>query len=82
MRAALDALPDEQRTVVEGAYFGGLTLREIAEREGLPLGTVKSRLRLAMEKLTEAMRARAVCMTHDEVRELLAGLRARCAGCR
>jgi RNA polymerase sigma-70 factor (ECF subfamily) len=60
MHAALRALPAEQRTVVEQAYFGGLTLREIAERGGLPLGTVKSRMRLGMEKLGEVMRTRAL----------------------
>jgi RNA polymerase sigma-70 factor (ECF subfamily) len=59
LRAALDGLPDEQRRVVELAYFQGLTLREIADRDGVPLGTVKSRVRLAMAKLTEAMRTRA-----------------------
>ena len=60
LRAALHALPEEQRVVVEHAYFEGLTLREIAERERLPLGTVKSRLRLAMEKLTAAMRTQTL----------------------
>ena len=56
LRAALAGLPAEQHQVVNHAYFGGLTLREIAVREGLPLGTVKSRLRLAMAKLTETMK--------------------------
>jgi RNA polymerase sigma-70 factor, ECF subfamily len=56
LQSALAALPTEQREIVRQAYYGELTLREIAEREGLPLGTVKSRLRLAMTKLTEAMR--------------------------
>jgi RNA polymerase sigma-70 factor, ECF subfamily len=56
LQAALAALPAEQREIVRQAYYGESTLREIAEREGLPLGTVKSRLRLAMTKLTETMR--------------------------
>jgi RNA polymerase sigma factor (sigma-70 family) len=56
LKAALQSLPVEQRHVVNSAYFGGLTLPQIAERESLPLGTVKSRLRLAMTKLTETMR--------------------------
>jgi RNA polymerase sigma-70 factor (ECF subfamily) len=56
LRAALAALPAEQRQIVNHAYFGDMTLKEIAEREGLPLGTVKSRLRLAMTKLTETMK--------------------------
>ena len=54
VRAALGALPAEQRAVIELAYFEGLTHREIAERSELALGTVKSRLRLGMEKLRGA----------------------------
>lgn len=50
-RAALDALPDAQRQVLELAYYGGWTQLEIAERLGLPMGTVKGRTRLALEKL-------------------------------
>jgi RNA polymerase sigma-70 factor (ECF subfamily) len=56
LQSALQRLPAEQRQIVRYAYFGELTLSEIAAREGLPLGTVKSRLRLAMAKLTETMR--------------------------
>lgn len=56
LKAALAGLPAEQHQIVNYAYFGGLTLREIADREGLPLGTVKSRLRLAMTKLSETMK--------------------------
>jgi RNA polymerase sigma-70 factor (ECF subfamily) len=59
LRAALEALPQEQRAVVELGHFGGLTLPQIAEREGVPLGTVKSRLRLGMQKLSEALKAEA-----------------------
>jgi RNA polymerase sigma-70 factor (ECF subfamily) len=56
LKAALESLPAEQRQIVDHAYFGDLTLSQIAEREGLPRGTVKSRLRLAMSKLTETMK--------------------------
>lgn len=51
VRGALDVLPEEQKQVVDMAYFQGLTHVEIADGLGLPLGTVKSRLRLAMDKL-------------------------------
>ena len=52
---ALAALPDEQRQVVLLAYFEGLSHVEIARRTGDPLGTVKTRLRLAQAKLTESL---------------------------
>ena len=55
VRAALDGLPREQREALELAYFGGLSQTEIAERTGLPLGTVKTRMRLAMQKLKERL---------------------------
>jgi RNA polymerase sigma-70 factor (ECF subfamily) len=54
--AALKQLPPEQREVVELAYFEGLSQREIAERTGNPLGTVKTRARLALEKLGDLLR--------------------------
>ena len=51
IRSALAQLPAEQRHVIELAYFGGFTHAEIAEREGIPLGTVKGRMRLGLQKL-------------------------------
>lgn len=55
VRAALTALPPEQRLTIELAYFGGLTHLEIAERTATPLGTVKSRMRLGLQKLRTAL---------------------------
>jgi len=51
VRGALNELPPEQRESIELAYFGGLSQSEIAERTGQPLGTIKTRIRLAMMKL-------------------------------
>jgi RNA polymerase sigma-70 factor (ECF subfamily) len=55
LAAALRALPDEQRKALTLAYFGHLTHHEIAERLDLPLGTVKSRIALAMRRLRTAL---------------------------
>ena len=55
VHAALDALPEDQRAVVHLAYFEGLTQSEIASRLGIPLGTVKTRLRLAFGRLRAAL---------------------------
>ena len=49
--AALAELPAEQREALELGYFGGLSQSEIAARTGQPLGTIKTRMRLAMQKL-------------------------------
>jgi RNA polymerase sigma-70 factor, ECF subfamily len=51
VRAAVQSLPPSQRQVVELAYFEGLTCREVASAVGIPEGTAKSRLRLALAKL-------------------------------
>lgn len=59
VRAALGELPVEQKAVVEMAYFQGLTHVEIAEKTNLPLGTVKSRLRLALDKIRVALTGHA-----------------------
>ena len=51
MRGALGELPGEQSKVIELAYFGGFSHSEIAEMLGVPLGTVKGRMRLGLEKI-------------------------------
>jgi RNA polymerase sigma-70 factor (ECF subfamily) len=55
--AALSELPPEQRQALELGYFSGLSHTEIAERTGQPLGTIKTRMRLAMQKLRERLSA-------------------------
>lgn len=55
VRTALSTLPEDQRHVLELAYFNGWTQTEIAERLDLPLGTVKGRTRLALDKLRSAL---------------------------
>lgn len=53
VRAGMSTLPAEQRSVIDLAYFEGLSQTEIAERTGQPLGTIKTRMRLALQKLRE-----------------------------
>lgn len=60
VRAALAELPPDQRQAVQLAYFGGFTQAEIAGLTGVPLSTVKGRMRLAMDKLGAYLKARGV----------------------
>ena len=56
IRSAMTTLPDDQSHVIELAYFGGFTHTEIAEILGAPVGTVKGRMRLGLEKLRNQLR--------------------------
>ena len=56
VRAALADLPEEQRTVISYAYFSAMTLPQISQRTGAPLGTVKRRAQLGLSKLARSLK--------------------------
>lgn len=56
LAAALDKLPSAQRDLIHRAFFGDLSHGEIAAQTGLPLGTIKSRIRLALERLRQTLK--------------------------
>ncbi|MFC2967603.1 sigma-70 family RNA polymerase sigma factor [Acidimangrovimonas pyrenivorans] len=56
LRDALGRLSEEQRTVIEQSFMGDLTHTEIRQRTGLPLGTIKSRIRLGLERLRHELK--------------------------
>jgi RNA polymerase sigma-70 factor, ECF subfamily len=60
IRAAMQSLSDEQRSCIELAYFGGYTYPEIAARLDVPLGTIKSRLRLGLTRLRALLSDQAI----------------------
>lgn len=55
VRSALKQLPPEQREPIEMGFFGGITHEEIARRTGIPLGTVKTRIRAGLRRLRTAL---------------------------
>lgn len=55
LTAALAELPEKQRSLIQRAYYGDLSHSEIASETGLPLGTIKSRIRLALDRLRARM---------------------------
>ena len=55
VRGALSALTDEQRTPIELGFFGGITHEEIARRTGIPLGTIKTRIRTGLRRMREML---------------------------
>ena len=57
VRRALETLPPEQRQVLVCAYYGGRTYRQVAKQLSIPEGTAKSRIRLALARLNEILRA-------------------------
>jgi RNA polymerase sigma-70 factor (ECF subfamily) len=63
VKDAMAQLPEAQRTALELAYFNGLTQREIAEHQGEPLGTIKTRMRLAMRKLRDILESQGLDLT-------------------
>jgi RNA polymerase sigma-70 factor (ECF subfamily) len=56
LNRVLENLPPAQRDVIEYAFYKGMSQREIAAHTGIPLGTIKTRIELAMKKITEALR--------------------------
>ena len=60
VRAEVERLPSEQREAIELAYFGGRTYRQVAEELGIPEGTAKSRLRLGLRRIADALQANGI----------------------
>jgi RNA polymerase sigma-70 factor (ECF subfamily) len=55
VRAALATLEEEQRSLIEMGFFGGITHEEMARRTGIPLGTIKTRIRTGLRRLRETL---------------------------
>ena len=65
VRAAVDRLPDPQRSAIMLAYFEGQTYRQVAETLGIPEGTAKSRLRLALRRMADQLEAEGLITRPD-----------------
>jgi RNA polymerase sigma-70 factor (ECF subfamily) len=63
VRDEVERLPAEQREAIELAYFGGRTYRQVAEELGIPEGTAKSRLRLGLRRIADALEANGIELT-------------------
>ena len=60
VRAEVNRLPADQRAAIELAYFGGRTYRQVADELGIPEGTAKSRMRLGLGRIAQALEAQGV----------------------
>ena len=60
MRAALAEIPNDQKQVIELAFFGGLTHEQIAQRLDAPLGTIKARIRRGLLRLRDRLKGAGV----------------------
>ncbi|MDP9265452.1 MAG: sigma-70 family RNA polymerase sigma factor [Chloroflexota bacterium] len=68
MRRALEELPPAQRKTIELAYFGGYTHAEMAQLMGVPLGTVKGRMRIGLQKLRRALEDGSARLSRGDAR--------------
>lgn len=66
IRGALGEIPENQRIVLELGYFRGMTQREISEHLDVPLGTVKTRMRLALRKLQDSVDIQALVQNDED----------------
>ena len=66
LKRCLEQIPEDQRIAIELAYFEGYTQREISELKGIPLGTVKGRIRIGMAKLRKILQELGLGGSTDE----------------
>ena len=68
LNGCLERIPETQREVIQLAFFEGYTQREISELKGIPLGTVKGRIRIGMAKLRSLLQEMGQGVSRDELR--------------